>query len=171
MISCERFENYFEAWQENRLNSEDGQAMHLHASQCAHCAKLELETVQLRGMLTGCLQYEPSPGFEFRLQRRISEEKNGELIQHSRKSAVLPRWAAMGAGLATGVAIGVAFLIPTDPGSSSSNQLAIETSGSTLKSNNQQLVATMVDSIKDTSDVNEDPYNINKHSRMVSTDR
>lgn len=114
MSDCERFEGGYLAWKNGRLAEDEAAALARHAHSCPHCAGLQEGSLRLRELLKNQPAYEPTPGFEWRLERKIKAVIAGGTRERSVSWPLLPRWAALGAGLATGLAVGVILL--TAPG-------------------------------------------------------
>lgn len=164
MRSCNFFEENYEAWKKGFLGSVDEEEMRQHASQCNHCAAFGEETVKLRAALSALPEYQPSSAFDYQLRRKIREATSGR----TRKPVDIPRWATIGAGVATGIVIAVAILFQFNPNKpASSPYLASQTTDAIV-------IAQVADTdtlADDTTNVTEPSYDLNRHSQTVSTDR
>jgi len=168
MITCEQFEGSFRAWKEGGLGTGEEEEMRRHASACAFCASYDGDTARLKVLLNRISLRDVSPGFDLRLQRRIREAAGERLNKKRAPDKVLPRWAAWGAGLATGVVIGVALLMPSGSLDNSRSQLA-ENEVIPVEHSDQAVIAP-ADSASDSTTVPQDLYRMDEHSQTVSTD-
>lgn len=115
MIDCELFESRYKIWNSGTLSDEIGEQMVQHHTYCSHCQSLTSDLEDVRMILGSLRKHEPSPRFDYRLKNRIDEYEKKRSQPASGRS-IIPRWAAMGAGIATGLAIGLAVLIPLKQG-------------------------------------------------------
>lgn len=171
MVNCESFESNFGAWQEGKLEEDLHTGMEHHASNCDHCAKFNGETHELRDLLRSSSVFEPTTGFDFRLQRRISEVVDGKAYSSRKNRTLIPRWAAMGAGLATGAAIGLALLLPSDQGNPGLSKMIAEAADPVSVSSNDQLIADTSMSENDSTDQDMYLLDLDRMSQTVSTEQ
>ena len=169
MVSCNYFEDNYEAWKQGKLDANDENIMRLHASQCAHCLSFSDDVQRLRASISELPQLEPEPGFEFRLRKRIREASSSRFRKH-RKMALLPRWAAIGAGMATGIAIGYIVLLQFNPEERVSPQFTAQQpapmSVHSLVADQSEDADTLQN---DTLDSTAPHYDLSRHSETVST--
>lgn len=167
MITCEQFERSFRTWKEGNLGSGEEEEMRRHAAACAFCASYDTETSRLKDLLIQVPLRDTSPGFDFQLQRRIREAVKGGGLRRKPQASLLPRWAAWGAGLATGVVVGLAILLPSGNLDNSGSQIA--ESDATPPAQTEQTLAAAPDTACDSSSVPDDPYRMDEHSQTVSS--
>ncbi len=167
MVTCERFEREFEAWKNGELPSEEDEQFKKHVAECSHCSSFELSHFRLRDMTSSLPSVEPSASFEYRLNNRINELDDSGVSEYKRGRKLLPRWAALGAGLATGLAVGLIIVLTpgtedmTDPGNRQAESVAMhETVDGELEDSS--------DIDNDSIDVPESMYEIDRHSQTVS---
>ncbi len=111
MNDCESFESRYIDWKQGRLSNEDGDALARHARTCRHCALIGEGEMKLSTLLRNQTEYRPSNGFEWRLENSIKAAmNNGKPIRLAKDVSIMPRLTALGAGLATGLAIGIFVL-------------------------------------------------------------
>ena len=110
MVDCENFERHFQLYRTGGLSQEDATAFAEHAHSCPHCAGLTQESGRLRALLSSFPDYQPRPGFEMRLNANLSGGARQHIFYTPARVPLLPRWAAVGTGLATGLAVGVILL-------------------------------------------------------------
>lgn len=162
MINCEQFENNFLSWQDNKLEASQSDEMRNHYSSCQFCGDITSETIELRESLAGVSEQGLSAEFEVNLNRKINELVYGNKAQRRYNRAKLPRWAALGAGMATGLAIGVVILMPSNQGSlnqyTAVNQID---EGSTI------VVDTITNESDSSKSINEE-YKLDDRSKLVS---
>ena len=167
MITCERFEREFEAWKNGKLPSEEDEQFKKHVAECSHCSSFELSQYRLRYLLSSLDGVEPSASFEYRLNNRINELNDSSVSEYKRGRKLLPKWAALGAGLATGLAVGLIIVLTpgtedmTDPGNHQAASVAMH--------------ETVDEELEDSSDIDHDSievpesmYEIDRHSQTVS---
>jgi len=171
MITCDRFEDNYKAYQSGKLPPEQENLLRRHVAECEHCQKFAQSTYRLREITALLPRVEPSPNFRFQLDKKIrmlSETSSGKI--HSSNS-VISRWAALGAGLATGLAVGLIILLTPE----STDFAELDTSFSNIEVARQEQPAfEPIDSTKTTDDsleVPEHSYNPDKHSQVVSTEK
>ena len=181
MIHCEQFENRYEQWREGRVTAEQDEEMQRHLADCPYCRTVDSETIRLRKLLVSSPELEPSVGFDYRLRRRLEELSSPGKV---RRRSIIPRWAALGAGLATGLAVGFALLLPF---MENDQEPAIVESADISVLATQQIVSDDPETVQYYSDTTEfsadtmaypddqsqpeSTYNPDQHSQMVSTDR
>ena len=102
MITCERFEKDYIAWQNGKLSPQDEELFHQHVSECPHCKAYTQAAFHLRELTMSLPVFEPSPAFKFRLNGRLNDISSTNQKPDRSGARLLPRWAAMGAGLASG---------------------------------------------------------------------
>jgi len=133
-----------------------------HFSSCQYCVDISEETIDIREAVVGVPEIGPSADFEYKLNRRISDliyGSKGSVAAHKGK---LPRWAALGAGLATGLAIGAVLLLSTNQ--PSTEQIA-ENDG---MGEDYEMVVDTTTLPDDTLNTVNEPYQLDNRSRMVS---
>ncbi len=165
MASCNFFEENYEAWKNGTLGTGDEEEMRHHASQCSFCAAFGEETAKLRAALSELPEFQPSSAFEFQLRRKIKEAGS----RATRKQVNMPRWAAIGAGMATGIAIAVAVLIQMNPNSPASSPYLANQPTRDISAPVIAQVADKDTLADDTSRVTEPSYDLSRHSQTVST--
>ena len=110
MILCEHFESQYRKWRKGSLTPTQNDEMRVHQSHCSTCASITDDMTGVREMLADLPRREPRAGFELRLQYRI---KNGAATPAKEASGrSMPRWAALGAGLAFGLVVGLVTVVP-----------------------------------------------------------
>ena|GEM_PF-1401865 len=107
MISCEQFEGRFKRWKSGLLSPADQSEMQEHSKYCQACDSLTEGAISVRESLVGLRHREPRSGFELRLKYRLSTATR-PVPTHR----LLPRWAALGAGLALGAVVGLVVVVP-----------------------------------------------------------
>jgi len=108
MIHCEQFESQFKKWRDGLLSPADSDDMRVHHMTCPYCVSYNEELVGLREQIAHLPGRVPRSGFELRLKNRLQNRAGLSRQPVSR----VPRWAALGAGLALGVVIGLIAVIP-----------------------------------------------------------
>ena len=164
MIACEDFERHYLDFSLGRATPFTPEEMQRHRETCPYCASLTAETGRLRGLLGGALTLKPRTGFEMRLQQRLNNLGN----RAAPRQPAYPRWAALGAGLATGLALAVFVILPRFTGQDSTPATAVSPGSYT------QTAANIPDSLTNEEDSTGDTsyqYDADAHSRMVSTPR
>ena len=167
MASCEQFERNYQGWKSGRLSPELQAEMSRHILECPDCAALTEETGQLRALLGSLPKLEPTPGFEYQLQNRLRESPPSKATG-SRASYLIPRWAALGAGLVTGVVVGVTILVTTD------RQTGSPAPTEPIAVAERTTEAPLEDTLSVPGDTTVRPerlYSPDRHSQVVSTDR
>ncbi len=168
MITCERFEKDYNAWQSGRLTPEEEELFRRHVVDCPHCRAFTQGAYKLRELITSLPQVEPPPGFTYRLSNRISELSAKDIRTAGTRHGTIPRWTALGAGLASGLAVGL--IIVLSPGKQ-------DVSGTNNAFSNAPLAssATSVVNVVDTTDKSDDSletpeqlYNLDRRQQMVS---
>ncbi len=170
MVNCERFEEEYQAWQNKELSADNSSAMQDHVNTCEHCRTYNPLVADLRTILLDLPQLKPSPGFEAGLMRKIKDDNLNAVPLKQSGLRLLPRWAALGSGLAFGLVIGLIFVYPLGdqpggkPGSlTSPYRLASE----------QQVGNDANDTLDRTDDslLHSQPFDIDRHSTVVSSDK
>ncbi|MDP8239266.1 MAG: zf-HC2 domain-containing protein [Candidatus Hatepunaea meridiana] len=171
MITCDRFEDNYEAYQSGKLPPEQEDLLRRHVAECEHCQIFAQSTYRLRVITASLPRVEPSPNFRFQLDKKIrmlSGARSGKI--HSNRS-VIPRWAALGAGLATGLAVGLIILLTPE----STDFAELDTSPSNIEVVKQEQLASELtdstDAADDSLEVPEQSYNPDKYSQVVSTEK
>ncbi len=111
MINCELFESRYKNWKSGSLSDEMSKQMVEHQTGCSHCCSLTIDLDDVREILGSLRKHKPTPRFEYQLRNRIDEYEE-KRSQPARDRSIIPRWAAVGAGIATGLAVGLALLLP-----------------------------------------------------------
>jgi len=168
MITCERFEKDFESWRSGKLTPEDETLIRQHARECPHCQAFNQAAFRLRELTLSLPQREPSAAFKYRLSARLNDLALQPVKPLRAGGRLLPRWAALGAGVASGLALGLVLVLSTGPENQSTPGLSIGTGQ--LASNEEMLIKDV-----DTSDVGNDSvkipersYDLETHSQVVS---
>ncbi len=115
MLDCDRFEEHYEAWKAGRLPDDQSEAMQRHATECRYCRLKGRETARLRSLLGSLQRLEPSPDFDYRLRRRIAQLEERSHPIAGRRAAPFLRWKVIGAGVVTGLVIGLFLFYPVNP--------------------------------------------------------
>lgn len=115
MINCDFFEDNLNSWKAGKLPADQMKAMEQHSMTCPYCGKLSAETIKLRVHLATLPRNEPSSTFEFRLQRKLADIRNSKRTTKVNRKGLLPRWSVVGAGLVTGIAVGILLIFPSNP--------------------------------------------------------
>ncbi len=111
MNDCENFESLYIDWKKGRLSGDEAEMLTRHATSCRHCTSIGSDEMNLSHLLRNQALYRPTNGFEMRLDNSIrSVENNGKPIRLVKKTSIAPRLTALGAGLATGLAVGIFVL-------------------------------------------------------------
>ena len=173
MISCDWFEQNYGQWKDGRLGAEAVREMSAHSDSCPYCASHDRDVFKIRRLVSQAPTYNQPVGFELRLTKRL-EEAEGAADSHSSRvrdrgseTGFIPRWAALGAGLATGVFVGLVFLIP---GNRNENSQTVMTAESTVVTGVQQ-VTDSTNLAADTTLPADHSFDIDQHSRVVSDHR
>ena len=168
MITCERFEKDFQAWQSGKLSPEDEDLFHRHVLECPHCKAFTQTAFNLRKLTLSLPKREPSPAFRYRLNGRLSDLASTSIKPVRTGARLLPRWAALGAGLASGLALGLVLILSTGPENGSGTGAMM---GSGSMARNEAAPVKDVDTT-DTSDdsimVPEQQYDIDRRGQVVS---
>ena len=170
MHTCDHFEKNYMAWKSGNSTPEETRLFEQHAGECENCRDFNEEIYLLRQQTASIPLAEPSIRFLHQLDNRIREaEETGQKSKaHGR---VIPRWAAMGAGLASGLAVGAILLL--NPGS---GDISETESGLAQVPEMEELIASPQESdsmlnLRDSLNVPEGHYNLNERSQTVSADR
>jgi len=163
MLTCEDFERHYLDFSAGRPISVSPDEIRQHRASCRYCARLTTGTAQLHTLLTGLPALEPRAGFELRLQHRIATQS--DVVRAPQRA--FPRWAALGAGLATGLALAVFVILPKFTGDETAPAGPVVGPGS--------IAVEAADNIPDTSARDRDStrdsisnYDAGRHSRLVS---
>jgi len=168
MITCERFEKGFEAWQSGKLNPEEAELFRRHVIECAHCRAFTPAAYHLRELTVSLPQVEPSPGFTYRLSNRLNELSTRDVKTTRASGRLLPRWAALGAGLASGLAVGLIIIL--SPNSDDMSKPGISMTGTPVASHETAPI-NLVDTTKDIEDsleAAEQLYDLDRKFQVVS---
>jgi len=174
MNDCERFEKLYLDWKKGGLNNEEAELLTRHASVCGSCTSINEADMRLRGLLKNQAVYRPTNGFELRLERSIRAVENNQKPVRLKKSAPLfPRWTALGAGLATGLAVGILVLsVPVDEAGKNSPISSISTPANQLIADvSPQSINPVEDTLaskKDTSSKVDSHYLVGDYGKVVS---
>lgn len=177
MLSCEQFERDYIIWKEGKAAPDIDGEMRLHVANCAYCAKYNINLSSIRNSLSRQPIFEPSPEFDTTLCNRIVGIRIHRAVRDLTPERKAPNWAALGAGLATGLAIGIIAILPR-----SANHLEItNTALIDTTPPGAPLVAEVIpveqkepslDSVRmhvnDSVKVETPPYDAGRHSRVVS---
>jgi anti-sigma factor RsiW len=162
MVDCENFERHFQLYRTGGLSQEDAATFAEHAHSCPHCAGLTQEGGRLRALLSSLPDYQPRPGFEMRLNANLSVGARQRITYKPARVPLLPRWAAVGTGLATGLAVGVILL--TTPHTTGNNRSAAPELAAASNIAEKDTINARKDSIR----TGETPYDLDGRSEMVS---
>jgi hypothetical protein len=170
MVACDRFERDYEAWRKGELTTEDGESFQKHFSSCTDCQLFAESFSTLRQRLAALPQQEPSVRFKYQLNRKINDISAGDYKGRSFAN-IFPRWAAVGAGIATGLTLGLVIIILNiDNGKTNTSMLA---DNANIESHEQFASNGMPDSTEqksDTMNVPEGNYRLDKYSQAVSSE-
>lgn len=169
MITCDFFEEKQIAWKAGELDRESSDLMENHVSICIHCKAFKSEVAELRKITTSLPDFQVPDGFEFRLQRKIDRLKAGKQISRSKSTNYFPKWAALGAGLATGAAIAITLLLPNDNLKKSNSQFASQPTGN--NNSNSHFVSNEVDTLSDSTNAGTSGFHLDKFSQTVGSDK
>jgi len=170
MITCDRFEHDYEAWRKEELTAEDSDALQWHFDTCPGCQRFAENFSILRQRLLSMPQCEPSIRFKYQLNRKINDINAG--VEKGRSlSRLFPRWAAIGAGLVTGFALGLVVIIQNVDNETTDTQMF---AGKPEIESREQLVSN-IDS--DSTEINSDSidvpvsnYRLDRYSQAVSSE-
>ena len=167
MITCEQFEKDFDAWQKGEIPSEVGKELEQHTIDCPTCRNFSQGTLRLKQHFASLPRLEPSTGFKYRLNNRLKDYTEGRTVR-----TVFPRWAALGAGIVTGFALGLVVLVQNlDNNTGNVNTLA----GASVAEHQEQLVGVTdtvnAGSDQDSIDTQESTYDPGRRARLVSGDK
>jgi hypothetical protein len=170
MNDCELFEAKYLEWKEGRLPSADAASLEAHAHSCPGCSTLSSPQARLHHLLREQPLYRPRAGFEMRLQQAI-QSGSARSIAIPRTQGGLGRIAAVSAGLATGLAVGL--LVLTSPVSENGKQelASRKLPPATDLAAKVDPSPTPRDTVtEDRDSLSESPssYDASSHSRMVS---
>lgn len=173
MSDCENFESKYHDWQQGRLSLDDAAALARHAAHCRHCSVFNPETAKISQLLRNQPVYRPKNGFEMRLERSIKAVENHEApVRLIRKASFTPKLTALGAGLATGLAVGIFALTipvndsgnpPASVANNVSNQLIAEATPSEKSKSSDSLLSKQDSILKSDSH-----YSVGDYGKMVS---
>ncbi len=168
MITCEQFEKGFEAWQSGKLKPEEAELFRRHVIECTHCRAFTPAAYRLRELTASLPQVEPSLGFTYRLSNRINELSTKDVRTTKTAGRLLPRWAALGAGLASGLAIGLIIIL--SPNSDDISKSGISMTDTPIASHESATI-NLVDTTKDNQDsleATEQLYDLDRKYQVVS---
>ena len=175
MYDCDKFEIRYMERQQGQLDSDEQAEFDQHLSTCDHCAALDLNTIQLVETMQSLPQMDPPVGFEFRLKRRIEEGTVAGQRDRSRRRGFKPSWAALGAGLATGMAVAIALIIPSKSVDNGSNPLIGAGSSGDISLASQDMITPetqdSLDLLRDSLGVKASHFNIDRYSQVVSSEK
>ncbi len=181
MISCESFEKNWSDWQAERLSPQMASEMRAHSVECAHCNSYNADIDLLKNTLKNQPIYQPSEDFSANLKTAILSLKYKGRARPAPNQMLVPRWAVLSAGIITGFAISLLFLLPVEVNKPIETGLTVVAPSSTTSAPvaNEQLAATPPQNRA--SEVQRDSaiskrdttapkglYDPNRHSRMVS---
>jgi len=146
MNDCESFESRYIDWKQGRLNSAEGETLARHAVNCRHCSSIGQGEMNISHLLRNQPVYRPRNGFELRLENSIKAvENNGKPIRLVKEVSLIPRLTALGAGLASGLAVGI-FVLTAPVGDTGTMPISAVAPGAT------QLVADNSPQVKEKSE-------------------
>jgi len=162
MSVCEQFERDFGRYQTGGLSQANMAALADHVSKCPHCAAFTRENSSLRNLLSIQPTFQPRPGFE----RRLSERLRGttETYRVPVRRRLSSGWAAAGAGLATGLAVGFFVLLAPHTTDNIAVNSAPPLAAVDLKASRDSIESKM-----DTIKALESLYELDQNSRTVSS--
>lgn len=173
MRDCEFFESRFLKWKQGLLSGDEASVMSDHATTCIHCGAFSEANARFRDLVIDLPRFRPTNGFELRLDEQIAAVQVGAPNSNrARSRSPYPKMAALGVGLATGLAVGIFVL---------SSPIQETTRGPFVESSNQappiqlaavpeqpKLPADTLMARKDSSVQAPSHYDAGKHQRMVS---
>ncbi len=165
MSDCNRFERDYGRNRSGELNTSESEWMLRHSQTCRFCAGYTKDEDNLRGLLKGQTDYQPQPGFDIRLQDRIRHGTQNVVQFRPGRGYLIPRWAAISAGLVTGLAAGAFLLLTPSSDNDGFNKATVV--ASTVTAGQKDSLAERDDSVK----VPSDSYHLDQHSTTVSEDR
>lgn len=170
MITCEQFERDFKAYQSGDLPPELSRQLQEHVNRCSHCQAFGSTAYQLRELTASVRELKPSIQFQYRLRNRIRDLSGEDTQPAGAGNRLIPRWAAFGAGLAT--ALTVSLIILYTPGSEVTTAPDVSFSNAPVAmSEEPPEPVDSVETAQDSTPVPEQPYNLDRHSQTVSSDR
>ena len=167
MIGCEEFERDYQSWQSGSMNSAMAEAMHQHTVDCVHCRAWETNTSSLRRLLKGQPVLNPGRDFEARLHQRIVRDRTTTTVTSTMLPSYAPRWAALGAGLVTGLAIGGILLMPSQVDKSDVSSVSVQGILASQDAHSRAIGDSLADR-KDSLEADNSHYDMNRNSQMVS---
>jgi len=173
MRDCELFESRYIDWKSGRLKLEDGEALAQHQHNCPHCAALSEGDLRLRSLLAQQHAYRPKAGFEMRLDNAIKTVEAGGKPVRNRSVIPFPRMAALGAGLATGLAVGLfVFTSPVNESATqtiAANHAASKIQYAKVSEKDRQMSDDTLLARRDSLTEDVSHYDAGQFSRSVST--
>jgi len=163
MNECENFERDYQRYRSGDLPLQTSEAHARHLALCPHCAAYSGAHDSVRTLLGAAPLYQPASGFEDRLRARRIEGVRKSVGNHRRFPVSLP---AIGAGLATGFAIGFFALFTPDSTDSIPGVPAAVVADAGLKEK-----ADTVKSDRDSIQTPTTGYQLDRRSRLVSGGR
>jgi len=161
MSDCDRFEREYGRLTRGELEQRESDALREHSRLCPNCATFTPESDSLRSLLMGQPAYRPSIAFERQLDTAIQGKQ--PVFKTSRQVGSLQGWASIGAGMATGLAIGFFMLLA--PQSVDNRTVA---SAPVMVAANRSSVSDSAASHRDSLKQEERPYQLDENSRTVS---
>lgn len=166
MIDCDYFEDQYSAWRNGKLPDELSNDMRNHQGSCHFCRSFSTEIAGIRDSLRMLPDVEPSPGFKQTLMNKVMSGNGAAVNIGRRRVHLMPRWAAMGAGLVFGLVFGFIFVYPLGEENMltpSSNRVPSTFADANIDSN-----LLKQDSLNDSIDVDENGYDTQGKSQLVS---
>ncbi|MCF7810124.1 zf-HC2 domain-containing protein [bacterium] len=170
MVTCERFEQDYEAWRKGELTTEESDVFQKHLDTCNNCQHFAESFSTLRQYLVAMPQQEPSVRFKYQLNRKINDINTGDYKERSFVN-VFPRWAAVGAGIATGFTLAlVVIILNIDSGTNNTQMMADKPKAESHEQFASNEIPDSTVQNSDTMNVPESNYRLDKYSQAVSSE-
>lgn len=108
MTDCDIFEQEYQRYIDGTLPKDSAARLDAHRRSCSHCGVFDQTGYRLRETLRKAPIRQPRVGFEMRLDYALADRGRGS---RATSRQAVPKWAAISAGLATGLALGAFLLI------------------------------------------------------------